>query len=418
MKWCFYRIYILILCICCFLFVSNINAAEVSVGTLQRLLVLEGSSITTRRVILLKNAASSCEYVFKVPGVVAGMTGTMQYIERINFSEVAQEVNFTITPSMIDGETVTIWLPSSYIITEIYVGPRYDIRVSADEIYLKTKSPKDDLFVEYAGGYNLDGKITNWSLNQPVDLNAEFCGARGYGLPGSWRPTATVFSDCGKLFEGYVSFTFPNGSSHDIRTLNYEEFPFKNINKLAVWSWSTTCYRTSLWHVSHYNMSIKIPAQPYINISSLSPTIIGDNTSVKLGIDGFWKDEQKLQIYDEVSGVVLKEFLTPSSETILSFSEGSFRIRARIVNKYTGNVDHVSNTISVESKHILSNLVQLFKYSQSPATIILNDIPRYYENNSSNVNMVNQLVDLKKNYNKGLFFITTNVPELFNSLLE
>lgn len=143
---------------------------------------------------------------------------------------------------------------------------------------------------------------------------------------------------------------------------------------------------------------------------------IGDNTSVKLEIKlrGFLNpSNETIEIYETLNNTTL--YKDKYMEQIhFNIKEGDFNLKAKIVSS-SGEVIESRNVIEITKKNILNRTLEQLKNNQGlDKFIIINDKDRYFENNSLNQSIVNEI----KNKSKGTFLIYNDVSQVLDTLLE
>lgn len=152
-----------------------------------------------------------------------------------------------------------------------------------------------------------------------------------------------------------------------------------------------------------------------IGIQASTPNKIGDNTSIMLNVNYVNEDCSKMIVREINTGNVLYNgAITPYITVPTATLEGDLRLEAQLLLN-SNAVIASSNEIFVNKKDILNKILgEGSNKNGLEKVFIVSDIDRYYENNSLNQSIVNQL----KTKGIGVYLIGNTISDVLKPLLK
>lgn len=142
-------------------------------------------------------------------------------------------------------------------------------------------------------------------------------------------------------------------------------------------------------------------------------TNIGDNTPITLNIVAS-ESYPILSIFNEDTQQGIYWGAPMNTVSYLWTGTGSINLSIRIHDS-DGSLLSKGNTVTINKKDVLNNSFAIFNNNSGlQQVVIISDVDRYYENNISNRNLVNQLVSKSG----GVFLIFNNVSPVLAPLLK
>lgn len=152
-----------------------------------------------------------------------------------------------------------------------------------------------------------------------------------------------------------------------------------------------------------------------IGIQASTPNKIGDNTSIMLNVNYVNEDCSNMIVKETSTGTVLYNGpITTNVSVPTGTLEGDLKFEAQLLLNSNAIVAS-SNVLDVNKKDILNNiLAEGSNKTGLEKVFIVSDIDRYYENNSMNQSIVNQL----KTKGIGVYLIGNTISDVLKPLLK